>query len=101
MSNLILYEKKKKKKTVLKYFSFYLKFSSLTFTTLWANSAEWQVDIFVKFPRKQDLTFQAKCLHSGKNKNIISECRLLKFLLRVLSIKISFGTGKQCNGWEL
>ena len=71
-------------------------------------------DIFLVFPRKQDLTFHANCLcwrqfacnvktcfmgtlvtirmkcknlFSGKNKQNISKCCLLKFLPRVLSVK--------------
>ena len=51
-------------------------------------------DIFLIFPRKQDLTFHAKTINmkfqilfSGKNKKIISKCRPLKILPRVLSVK--------------
>ena len=56
-------------------------------------------DIFLIFPRKQDLTFHANCLlrkqfawnvksfFLGKIKKNISKCRLLKILPRVLSIK--------------
>ena len=41
----------------------YMYFQSLTFTTLWANSADNKLVIsFLIFPRKQDLTFHAKCL---------------------------------------
>ena len=35
----------------------------LTFITLWANSADDKFMIFSCFPRKQDLTFHANCLH--------------------------------------
>ena len=50
----------------------------LTFTTLWANSAD--NNIFLIFPGKQDLTFQI--LFSKKNKkNILKYC-LLKILLK-------------------
>ena len=37
----------------------------LTFTTLWANSAD---DKLIFFSRKQVLTFHAHCLHSADNK---------------------------------
>ena len=54
-------------------------------------------DIFLIFPRKQDLTFHANCLleticmkcqilFSRKNKKNISKCRLLKIFPRVLNV---------------
>ena len=67
------------------------------FTTPWANSADNTVMIFfLSFPRKQDLTCHANCLHrnnlheipnlfTGKNKKNISICHLLKILPRVLN----------------
>ena len=36
----------------------------LSFTTLWANSADKQINDILIFPIKQDVTFHAKCLHS-------------------------------------
>ena len=35
---------------------------TLTFTTLWPNSADNKLMMFSCFPRKQDLTFHANCL---------------------------------------
>ena len=91
-----------------------LPYLSLTFTTLWAFSADDKLMIssFSYFPppppppppskkKQQKFTFQntkscllgkirkMKCqiLFSGKNKKNISKCRLLKILPRVLSIK--------------
>ena len=65
----------------------------LTVTTLWANSADDKFgDIFLIFPRKQDLSFHASCqilFFFGKNMKNISKCHLLKILLRVLSVKVS------------
>ena len=71
----------------------------LTFTSLWADSVDdW--DIFLIFPRKQDLTFHADCLlrrqlesnvksfFSRKNEKNISICHLLKFLPNMLSVKV-------------
>ena len=58
-----------------------------------------QINIFLIFPRKQDLTFHAKCPHwrqfawnikscfLGKNKKNISKCHLLKYLSRERSVK--------------
>ena len=58
-------------------------------------------DIFLIFPRKQDITFHANCLlrrqfawnviscFLGKNKKNVSKCHLLKILPRVLSVKES------------
>ena len=65
----------------------------LTWTTIWANSADDKLVIFfLIFPRKQDSTFQeivssrAICikrqiLFSGKMWENISTCRLLKILI--------------------
>ena len=79
-----------------------------TLTILWANSAIDKVNDI--FPRKQDLTLHANCLHktgfdiasklspleticmqcqilfSGKNKKNISNCRPMKILPRVLRV---------------
>ena len=75
----------------------------LTLTTLWANSADDKLMIFSYFRRKQGLAFHANCLQLspleticmkcqnllyGKNKKNILVCCLLKFLFRVLSIKL-------------
>ena len=62
--------------------------------------SRWQTNnIFLSFPRKQDLAFHANCLQwrqfawtakscfLGKNKKNISVCHLLKILPRVLSVK--------------
>ena len=57
------------------------------------NSADDQIrDIFLIFPRKQDLTFPVSCmkcqiLFSEKNKKNISKYCLLKILPKVLSAK--------------
>ena len=74
--------------------------SPLTFTTLWANSADDNLLIYIYFlffPTKQDLTFHANCLHlrqfarnvitcfAGKNKKSTSS---LKIVHRVKSVKI-------------
>ena len=61
--------------------------------------SRWQInDIFLIFPRKQDLTFLTNCLQwrhfvgnvktcfQGKNKKNLSICRLLKILLRVHTV---------------
>ena len=66
---------------------------SLTFTTLWANSADDKLIFFLFcFPRKQNLIFHGDNLYEmsfffwkKKEKNI-SICRLLKILPRVLSV---------------
>ena len=57
-----------------------------TFSTLWANSADDKLNIFIIiFPRKQDLTFHANCLQwrfSGENKkNVQYEIRIKVFVL--------------------
>ena len=67
----------------------------LTFTTLWANSSDKKL---IFFPRKQHLTFHANCLRQfawnvkscflGKIRKNTSICRMLKFLPRVLSVKV-------------
>ena len=74
---------------------------SLTFTTLWASSADDQWVIFFYFSLRKtgfDIscklspleTICMKCqnLFSRTNKNNISKCRLLKILPRVLSVKV-------------
>ena len=60
-----------------------------TFTTLWANSADDKLIIFVLFFPENRLwhTMQIS-LFSRKNKEKISKCHLLKFLPRVLSVEV-------------
>ena len=71
--------------------------SVLTFTTLWANSADNKLMIFSYFSQKTVFiisckmspmeTTDMKCqnLFSGKNKETVLKSHLLKFLPRVLS----------------
>ena len=72
--------------------------SHLTFTTLWANSADDKLilflifsgnrfDISCKLSAMETICMKGQSLFSGKNKKNISACRLLKILPRVLSIK--------------
>ena len=54
---------------------------TITFTTVWANSADDKlVMIFLFFPEMFNP-------FSGKNKNNISKCRLMKILSRVPCVK--------------
>ena len=79
--------------------SFYEKLSYLTFTTLWAFSADRKLIFFLFFPENRIWHFM-QIVSSGdnlhamsnpvfwENKKNISKCRLLKFLPRVLSVKV-------------
>ena len=71
-------------------------FVVLTFTTPWANSADYKLmTVIFIFPRKQDLTVHADCLHymkclnlfSFKNKKQIFQMLSADFLPRALSVK--------------
>ena len=77
-----------------------------TFTTLWGNSADAKLIIFI-FPRKQAPAFHAHCLHDSriscygdnlhemwslssfwkKNTETISKCRLSKLLPSMLGVQ--------------
>ena len=59
----------------------------LTFTDLGLIQQRANYDIFLIFPRNQDLTFQS--LFSGKNKNNISIC-LLNFLPSIVNPKVTY-----------
>ena len=61
----------------------------LTFTTLWANSADDKFMIFSYLPQKTGFDI-VKCqiLFPGKNKENTSKCHLLKILPRVLSVNL-------------
>ena len=76
----------------------YIILTSLTFTTLWAFSADDKLMIFfLFFPEnrirhfiKETICMKCHILFSGKNKKNISKCCLLKILPRVLSVKPHF-----------
>ena len=55
-------------------------YGTLTFATLWTNSAD------DKLMNIEAICMKCQFLSPGKNKKNISKCRLLKTLLRVLSI---------------
>ena len=74
--------------------------NSLTFNTLWANSAgEKLLFFFFFFPRKKDMKCQI--LFPGKNKKNISKCHLLKILPRVLSVKKNRKEGNDQDSIQL
>ena len=80
---------------------YYLCSSSLTFNTLWGNSADENLmtffliftvkyfDVSCNLNAKETICMKCQRLFSGQNKNIFSECRLLNVLPSVKFIKIA------------
>ena len=71
---------------------------SLTFTTLWANSAYVKLMIFFYFPEnRRQFAWNVKAYFLGKIK-YVSRCCLLKFLPSMLNIKVTGQTSKYVFG---
>ena len=90
-----LSEKKKKTRdiaTLLQGSTFLRRATDLTFITIWANSADDKLMIFFLFSQKTNFDISCKLSSFsgvlGKNKKNISIWHLLKFLPRVLNVKL-------------